>query len=55
MSQKDLTLTFTSNELTVIFDALEEWRLCEDDEEVAELINDIQDKIFKAEQEQESE
>lgn len=49
--KQNLTLDLTSNELTVIFDALEEWRLCEDDEEVAELINSIQDKIFKAEQE----
>ncbi len=51
MTQKTLTLNLTDNELTVIFDALEEWRTCEDDEDVAELINSIQDKIFKAEQE----
>lgn len=51
MTQKTLTLNLTDNELTVIFDALEEWRLCEDDEDVAELIDSIQDKIFKAEQE----
>lgn len=51
LKEKFLTLNLTDNELTVIFDALEEWRTCEDDEEVVELIDSIQDKIFIAEQE----
>ena len=45
--QKMITLVLTDSQLDVIYDALEELRLCSDDEEEGETISSIQDKIFE--------
>ena len=47
MVEKLKTLVLSDSELDLIYDALEELRLCSDDEEEGETISSIQDKIFE--------
>ena len=47
MIEKLKTLVLSDSELDLIYDALEELRLCSDDEEEGETISSIQDKIFE--------
>jgi len=47
MIEKLKTLVLSDSELDLIYDALEELRLCSDDEEESETISSIQDKIFE--------